>query len=186
MGKKPKKVTSAKEKSTQQELSKMEVATQKDENKELVGSTKGDGGVSGFFRGVLDESAAGYLNQGLKSHPGTYNPEAKNTASMVIGSVMAIQPKGDIECMLVVQAVGVHNLSMEMMGRAACANRAAAVDLAVNQATKLSRTFVTLIEALNKHRGKGQQKMTVEHIHVNKGGQAIIGDVERGEGKNEK
>ena len=39
------------------------------------------------------------------------------------------------------------------------------------------------LEALNRHRGKGQQKVTVEHVHVHEGGQAIVGNVEsRGEG----
>jgi hypothetical protein len=33
------------------------------------------------------------------------------------------------------------------------------------------------MESLNRHRGKGQQKMTVEHVHINSGGQAIIGNV---------
>jgi hypothetical protein len=41
-------------------------------------------------------------------------------------------------------------------------------------AGKLSRTFATLLEALNRHRGKGQQKMTVEHVHVHSGGQAVV------------
>ena len=35
-----------------------------------------------------------------------------------------------------------------------------------------------LLEALNRHRGKGQQKVTVEHVHVHNGGQAIVGNVE--------
>ena len=48
----------------------------------------------------------------------------------------------------------------------------------LNQANKLSRTFSTLLEALNRHRGKGQQKVTVEHVHVHEGGQAIVGNVE--------
>jgi hypothetical protein len=47
------------------------------------------------------------------------------------------------------------------------------------QANKLSRTSATLLEALNRHRGKGQQKVTVEHVHVHSGGQAIVGTVER-------
>ena len=33
------------------------------------------------------------------------------------------------------------------------------------------------IEALQRYRGKGQQKVTVEHVHVNAGGQAIVGVV---------
>jgi hypothetical protein len=36
------------------------------------------------------------------------------------------------------------------------------------------------VEALNRHRGKGQQKVTVEHVHVHKGGQAIVGAVQGG------
>ena len=48
----------------------------------------------------------------------------------------------------------------------------------LNQANKLSRTYATLLEALNRHRGKGQQKVTVEHVHVHEGGQAIVGNVE--------
>ena len=47
----------------------------------------------------------------------------------------------------------------------------------LNQANKLSRTYATLLEALNRHRGKGQQKVTVEHVHVHNGGQAIVGNV---------
>jgi hypothetical protein len=52
----------------------------------------------------------------------------------------------------------------------------------LNQANKLSRTYATLLEALNRHRGKGQQKVTVEHVHVHEGGQAIVGNVTPGEG----
>jgi hypothetical protein len=44
---------------------------------------------------------------------------------------------------------------------------------------KLSRTYAALVDALNRHRGKGQQKVTVEHVHVHAGGHAIVGSVER-------
>ena len=47
----------------------------------------------------------------------------------------------------------------------------------MNLANKFMRTFTSQIEALNKHRGKGQQKVIVEHVHVNAGGQAIVGNV---------
>jgi Beta-lactamase len=48
----------------------------------------------------------------------------------------------------------------------------------LNQANKLSRTFTELLDALNSHRGKGQQKVTVEHVHVHSGGQAVVGMVQ--------
>src|SRR3954466_13665862 len=57
----------------------------------------------------------------------------------------------------------------------------------LNQANKLSRTYATLLDALNRHRGKGQEKVTVEHVHVHAGGQAVVGTVEhRGGGDRSK
>lgn len=44
----------------------------------------------------------------------------------------------------------------------------------VNAVNKLMRTYTMQIETLNRYRGKGQQKMTVEHVHINDGGKAII------------
>jgi hypothetical protein len=37
-----------------------------------------------------------------------------------------------------------------------------------------------LLEALNRHSGKGQQQVWVEHVHVHQGGQAIVGAVQGG------
>jgi hypothetical protein len=48
----------------------------------------------------------------------------------------------------------------------------------LNQANKLSRTYAVLLDTLNRHRGKGQQKVTVEHVNVAAGGQAIVGNVD--------
>jgi hypothetical protein len=40
----------------------------------------------------------------------------------------------------------------------------------LNQANKLSRTYAALLAALNRHRGKAQQKVAVEDVHVHAGG----------------
>ena len=49
----------------------------------------------------------------------------------------------------------------------------------LSQANKLSRTYAVLLDALNRYRGKeGQQKVTVEHVDVHAGGQAVVGMVE--------
>jgi hypothetical protein len=49
------------------------------------------------------------------------------------------------------------------------------------------RTFTSQMETLKKYRTGGQQKMIVKHIHVNQGGQAIVGSInQRGGGKIEK
>ena len=63
---------------------------------------------------------------------------------------------------------------MQAYGRAANPDQPFAVwRESLNQANRLSRTFAAMHEALNRHRGKGsQQKVTVEHVTVNEGGQA--------------
>jgi hypothetical protein len=49
-----------------------------------------------------------------------------------------------------------------------------------NLAVKLLRTYTMQMEALLRYRGNGEQKMTVEHVHVYQGGQSIVGAVHQG------
>lgn len=51
---------------------------------------------------------------------------------------------------------------------------------------KLSNVFIQQVGLMQKLTGQGQQKVTVEHVHVHSGGQAIVGNIEtkRGEGSN--
>jgi hypothetical protein len=51
---------------------------------------------------------------------------------------------------------------------------------AIVRMVKLLRTYTMQVEALQRYRGKGQQKVTVEHVHVHSGGQAIVGAVKGG------
>jgi hypothetical protein len=44
---------------------------------------------------------------------------------------------------------------------------------------KLARTFAVQMEALKRYRTGGEQKVTVQHVSVNEGGQAIVGNVTR-------
>ena len=55
----------------------------------------------------------------------------------------------------------------------------------LNFATKMLRTFISQVETLKRYRGGGEQKMIVEHVHVNEGGQAVVGTVNTGGRKND-
>lgn len=55
-------------------------------------------------------------------------------------------------------------------------------DSAERAFNKLARTFTAQIDALKRYRSKGEQKMTVDHVTVNEGGQAIVGNVKSGGG----
>jgi hypothetical protein len=80
--------------------------------------------------------------------------------------------------MMAAQLIAAHSAAMEcyrrgMLGEQTFEGRRENL----NQANKLSRTFAVLLDALNHHRGKGQQKVTVEHVHVHAGGQAVVGAI---------
>lgn len=82
--------------------------------------------------------------------------------------------------MLASQMVGLHRASMERMRRAQLGSQTVeGRHMNLKQAAKLTRCFASQVDALNRHRGKGsQQKVTVKHVHVHEGGQAIVGNVE--------
>ena len=45
---------------------------------------------------------------------------------------------------------------------------------------KLARTYAMQMETFKRYRTGGQQKVVVEHVTVNEGGQAIVGAVTQG------
>jgi hypothetical protein len=94
-------------------------------------------------------------------------------------ALAGIAPQDELEGMLAAQLVAAHSAAMECFRRAMLPEQTAiGRQDNLSAANKLSRTFATSLEALNRHRGKGQQKVTVEHVHVYEGGQAIVGHVE--------
>lgn len=96
----------------------------------------------------------------------------------ILAALAGIGPKDELEGMMAAQLVAAHNAAMECYRRAMIGEQTfdgRRENLA--QASKLSRTYAALLEALNRHRGKGQQKVTVEHVHVHAGGQAVVGVV---------
>ena len=96
-----------------------------------------------------------------------------------LAGLIGIGPQDEVEGMIAAQLIATHNATMECYRRAMIGEQTFEGRREnLNQANKLARTYATLIEALNRHRGKGQQKVTVEHVHVHAGGQAVVGMVE--------
>jgi hypothetical protein len=98
--------------------------------------------------------------------------------SATVAALMGIGPKDELEGMMAAQLIAAHSAAMECYRRAMIGEQTFEGRREnLSQANKLSRTYAALIEALNRHRGKGQQKVTVEHVHVHAGGQAVVGMV---------
>jgi len=93
-------------------------------------------------------------------------------------TIYGIGPKDELEGLLAVQMMGVHNLAVQCLMRASLEGQTTeGMDTNINRATKLMRTFTAQMEALNRHRGKINQSTVVGNVNVNDGGQAIVGSV---------
>jgi hypothetical protein len=105
--------------------------------------------------------------------------EAADRYNAAIAAFHDIAPVGALEGMLTAQLIAAHMATMDCYAYLTKTGERPTHEYHLNQVNKLSRTFAALLDALNRHRGKtGQQKVTVEHVHVHQGGQAIVGHVE--------
>jgi hypothetical protein len=89
-----------------------------------------------------------------------------------------LKPQNGVEGMLAAQMVATHSAAMDCLRRAMLPEQTfEGREQSLRHANKLMQTFARQLEVLDKHRGKGQQKITVEHVTVEAGGQAIVGNV---------
>jgi hypothetical protein len=103
----------------------------------------------------------------------------------ILATMMGIAPKDEVEAMLATQMIALHYQAMRMMQRTVVEGQSVAgVNYNINRSDKLLRAFRETLAALQKYRGKGvQQKVTVEHVHVHQGGQAVVGVISQTGGK---
>jgi hypothetical protein len=109
---------------------------------------------------------------------GCFEPiDPKSLLSRFPSAALSAFCVGDgIEALLSVQMVSLHSLAMRFLATAATKDQSeAGIELYMNRANKLLRTFTAQMEALKKHRSTGEQHMTVEHVTVQNGGQAVVG-----------
>jgi hypothetical protein len=121
------------------------------------------------------EEIAGLLWHG----EGATEDQVKVRLVRALDQFESLAPADGAEGMLALQMVGTHDAALECLRRAALPRLTfAGRDMEFKHAHKLMSLYTQQLAALNKHRGKGQQKVTVEHVNVAAGGQAIVGNVE--------
>jgi hypothetical protein len=91
-------------------------------------------------------------------------PVAEATLNAALAAVTGIAPRDEAEAMLAAQMVGIHWLAMDLLRKA---NDHARLNDAGNMAVKLLRTFAVHLEALKRYRSTGEQRVVVQHQHVN-------------------
>jgi hypothetical protein len=127
--------------------------------------------------GAVDRDALhGLLRQLAKASAVGHKPDETNLAFM-ISMIGSIAPKDSIEAMLISQMVSVHMAAMRCACRLACIDDLPQQESVTRALTRLSRTLVAQVEALNRHRSSDERAITVQNLSVQDGGQAIVGNV---------
>ena len=95
----------------------------------------------------------------------------------------SLEPQDGIEAMLSAQMVGSHLAVMSLFERANRSKNLDAILKYMKGAAQFEGQFLKQVATLDKHRGRNPQKVVVEHVNIESGGQAIVGHVETKESK---
>jgi hypothetical protein len=163
------KVTSSEDgDSTQISPDHVDVGTASNLLAESLGTASGD-----FAIGILNQISA------LSRQDGKVSEEQLN---FLLSVIEGTEPRNEMEAMLALQMGVVHLASMKAALFLSQATMLPQYDSAVKAVTKLARTYTAQMETLKKFRSGGEQNVTVKHVHVHDGGQAIVGNVSTREG----
>jgi hypothetical protein len=121
-----------------------------------------------FTKGLLEQLV------GANSHDGQIDEDGLN---FLLSIVKGVEPRDELEAMLAAQIATIHVAIMTFGRRLAHVETIQQQDSAERALNKLARTYAAQMEALKRYRTGGEQKVTVQHVSVSEGGQAIVGNV---------
>jgi hypothetical protein len=89
-----------------------------------------------------------------------------------------LKPKDPLEAIMLKQILMTHTvINKFFIGTVLIEQSTTGKDLNIGRATKLIKSFNAQIQAYIKYTKGGHQKVTVQHVSVSEGSQAIIGNV---------
>jgi hypothetical protein len=121
-----------------------------------------------FTSGLLKQLAGAALD-------GTTIDEAD--LNFMVSVIKGIEPRDQVEAMLAAQMAGIQMAMMRSFSRLTQVKGLLLLDATERAINKFARTFTSQMEALKRYRTGGEQKVTVQHVSVGEGGQAIVGNV---------
>ena len=121
------------------------------------------------------DQALGRLAAIMRRKGAVHPTEAELNAALA--AIDGIQPGDEIQAALAEQMIATHETAMEMLTRAKQADLMPTLQECGSLAVKLFRTYTAQVEALVRLRRGGEQRVIVQHVNVNEGGQAIVGAV---------
>ena len=125
----------------------------------------------------MAEALLGHCLRVLKNNEASDDHAGSDERMFMLTAVTEIKPRDTFERMLAVQMAATHVAVVRSARWLANTESVEQVKAHYSGYTKLSRAYVAQMEALRKHRNGGKQTVTVQHVNVAEGGQAIVGNV---------
>lgn len=92
--------------------------------------------------------------------------------------IQSFCPEDGTQLMLAAQMAAVHQMQQRLMMYSYNGDQSLeSMTHYINAIAKLSNVFIQQINAMNKLKGVNQPKVTIEHVHVHNGGQAVVGTI---------
>ncbi|MEP3329733.1 hypothetical protein [Sedimentitalea sp.] len=128
----------------------------------------------------LADALLSHCMKALKGDETSDDYPANDERAFMLAAVGELKPRDTVERMLAVQMAATHVALIRSARWLAHAERVEQVNAHYSGYNKLARTYAAQVEALRKHRAGGKQTITVQHVNVSDGGQAIVGNVDHG------
>jgi hypothetical protein len=93
-------------------------------------------------------------------------------------TMQVFAPEDEYEGQLIAQLIVLHENAMDFLNRASRTDRVDFTNVYLNGASKLLTRHHETLDMLLKYRRKGEQRVSVEHVHVYNGGKAIVGNID--------
>ena len=135
------------------------------------------------LKNALGTSSSAFVGASLQQLIAAARLPHSGISEIAVNSSLAFiesaKPRDEVECALVIQMACTHSAAMAVLNRLGEAAGERTVAALASAAARLLRAYATQVEALRRLRNGGSQFVRVEHVHVNEGGQAMIGNVKR-------
>jgi hypothetical protein len=136
----------------------------------------------GRLKKVLGTDSSDFVNASLQQLQAAAQFPGSGICEIGINAALAFiegfAPKNEVEAALAVQMACTHAATMSVLGRLGPATGTEEhVCRFASAAARLLLAFTTQLEAYRRLRHGGDQYVRVEHVHINEGGQAVIGNV---------
>jgi hypothetical protein len=105
-----------------------------------------------------------------------------NCVALALDAADSIQAENSLERMLAHQLAVAHKAALQQIDKATFAADTGDKVRLLNAAARMMGTFQNGLLTLHRIRSNGDQRITIQHVTVADGGQAVIGAVSRGGG----